>query len=129
MLGAEGGYCVGDPPKKGSSDLGDPAMALAVPVTQYRSEYLFHAPTNYTENYVNVVAPSGTVVDLDGVMLTDFEPIGASGYDLLRVRLADLPGGNHSITGDGPFGISVYGYAPATSYWYPGGLNLEAILE
>ena len=35
--------------------------------------------------------------------------------------------GNHEITGDQPFGITVYGYGAYTSYWYPGGLNLEEI--
>ena len=38
---------------------GDPAMALAVPVEQYRVEYQFHAPVNYETNYVNVTAPLG----------------------------------------------------------------------
>ena len=26
---------------------GDPSMTLAVPVAQYRTDYLFHAPQNY----------------------------------------------------------------------------------
>jgi hypothetical protein len=45
---------------------GDPAMALAVPIEQYRSYYLFHAPTNYLTNYVDITAPMGATVTLDG---------------------------------------------------------------
>ncbi|HET9993682.1 MAG TPA: IgGFc-binding protein, partial [Kofleriaceae bacterium] len=33
---------------------GDPAMSLAVPVEQFRSSYLFHAPVSYESNYVDV---------------------------------------------------------------------------
>jgi hypothetical protein len=33
----------------------------------------------------------------------------------------------HEITGTQPFGISVYGYGVDTSYWYPGGQNLELL--
>lgn len=109
---------------------GDPAMSLAVPVEQYRSAYLFHAPTNYLTNYVDITAPVGATVMLDGVAITNFTPIGASGFALARVTpLGPGPGndGNHSITGSQPFGISVYGYGDDTSYWYPGGLNLETV--
>jgi hypothetical protein len=111
--------------------VGDPAMALAVPVEQFRSEYLFHAPTNYDSNYVDVTAPMGTTVMLDGAPLA-FTPIGNTGFGFSRVYpLNPGPGidGNHSIFGTQGFGITVYGYGQFTSYWYPGGLNLTSILE
>jgi hypothetical protein len=111
-------------------NIGDPDIALAVPVEQYRSSYLFHAPTNYTTNYVDITAPVGATVTLDGAPVTNFTPIGTTGFALARVNpLGAGPGndGNHSITGSMPFGITVYGYGMDTSYWYPGGLNLELV--
>jgi hypothetical protein len=108
---------------------GDPAQTIAVPVDQYRTEYLFHAPTNYEVNYVNVTAPTGAQVTLDGAPATGFAPIGASGYSAARVQLGAGIGGNgdHTASSNEPFGISVYGYGQYTSYWYPGGLDLENI--
>jgi len=102
---------------------GDPGMTLAVATAQFRREYLFHAPTNYEVNYVNIVAPTGATITLDGAVQTGFTAIGSTGYGVLRKQLAK--NGNHRIEGDMPFGISVYGYGQYTSYWYPGGLNLE----
>ena len=110
---------------------GDPAMALAVPVEQFRTSYLFHAPVNYESNYVDVTAPMGAVVTLDGAPLV-LQPIGTSGYGLARVYPlgnGPLGDGNHSMSGDQPFGITVYGYGQYTSYWYPGGLNLTDIIN
>lgn len=110
---------------------GDPAMALAVPVEQFRTSYLFHAPTNYESNYVDVTAPMGATVMLDGAPLA-FTPIGATGYGFVRVfPLGAGPGndGNHSIIGSAAFGITVYGYGQYTSYWYPGGLNLTDLIN
>lgn len=106
---------------------GDPAMALAVPIDQFRSEYLFHAPVNYETSYVDITAAAGTEVVLDGDAVTGWSDIGSTGYRLARVtRLGRGPGrdGNHVVTGTGPFGITVYGYGQDTSYWYPGGLDL-----
>ena len=37
---------------------GDPAMTLAVPVEQYRTNYLIHAPTNYSDSFANIIAPT-----------------------------------------------------------------------
>lgn len=111
---------------------GDPAMTLAVPAEQFRASYLFHAPTSYESNYVDVTAPMGATVSLDGGSPLTFTPIGGSGYGLARVTgLGAGPGmdGNHNIQGDKGFGITVYGYGQYTSYWYPGGLNLDSILE
>jgi hypothetical protein len=33
--------------------------------------------------------------------------------------------GTHSVDATVPVGIEVYGYGQYTSYWYPGGQNLE----
>ena len=110
---------------------GDPSMSLAVPTDQFRSEYLFHAPVNYETNYVDITAPMGATIMLDGMPIPALQPIGASGWGLSRVTpLNDGPGadGNHMISGDMGFGISVYGYGMDTSYWYPGGLNLGRII-
>lgn len=83
--------------------------------------------TNYEVSYVNITAPAGATVTLDGTDITAFAPIGASGYGALRVQLDDGDAGNHLIASDLPFGITVYGYGHATSYWYPGGLDLQEI--
>src|SRR5262249_30915074 len=101
---------------------GDPAMTLAVPVDQVRRRYLVHAPTNYSSNYVEVIAPAGAQVTLDGAPVGGFAPVGGSNLSLARVALDNSGYGNHSIAGDQPFGIQVYGYGQYTSYWYPGGL-------
>jgi hypothetical protein len=103
---------------------GDPAMVLAVPVEQYRTQYLFHAPTNYEANYVNITAPTGATVTLDGLPLTAGTPVGASGYSIIQMPLDNSGNGNHTIEATDRVGISVYGYGFATSYWYPGGLEL-----
>jgi len=105
---------------------GDPAMAQAVPVEQYRVNYLFHAPTNYSANFVNVTAPTGAAVSLDGaaIPLAQFTAIGTTGYSIARLPLSNAGNGNHSIISPAKVGISVYGYGQYTSFWYPGGLDL-----
>jgi len=108
---------------------GDPAMALAVPVEQFRKSYLFHAPTNYTSNYVDVTVMAGVTVMLDNQAIPAGQPVGSEGWTLTRVQLSNGPAndGNHSISASQPFGITVYGYGQYTSYWYAGGLDLNDI--
>jgi hypothetical protein len=114
-----------------AGNTGDPSMALAVPIEQFRTQYLFHAPINYETNYVDITAPVGANVILDGTPVTNWTAIGGSGWQLARVTPLNngpLNDGNHSISGDMGFGISVYGYGMDTSYWYPGGLDLHQIV-
>jgi phage baseplate assembly protein gpV len=106
---------------------GDPAMTISVPTAQYRGDYSFHAPTNYESNFANITAPDGTKVLIDGVMVQGFMAIGATGFGVARVQLSNNGDGNHTITGDQDFGVQVYGYGQYTSYWYPGGLDLNLI--
>ena len=108
---------------------GDPAFTLAVPSEQYRIDYLFHAPTNYASNYVNVVAETGTTVTLDGAAIpaASFSPAGGE-FSVAKVLLDNSGDGNHRIESATAFGITVYGYGDYTSYWYAGGLDLEKLV-
>jgi hypothetical protein len=114
----------------GGSGTGDPAMSLAVPTAQYRLQYQFHAPTNYTSNYVNITAPMGADVVLDGTTVpqASYTAIGSTGFGVARVPLSNAGTGTHTATSTMRFGISVYGYGSYTSFWYPGGLDLQTIV-
>jgi len=104
---------------------GDPAMSLAVATEQFRYDYVFHVPASYPTSYVNVIAPVGATVELDGVALAGFTPIGGTGHGVLRAPIAS---GNHVVKANDRVGISVYGYGPTTSYWYPAGLDLDPVV-
>jgi hypothetical protein len=107
-----------------AQDCGDPSESVAVATAQFRTSYQFVAPTSYTENWVNVIAPAGASVTVDGAAVGGFAAIGGSGYDWAHVALSSANNGVHSASSASAFGIEVYGYGSYTSYMYPGGLNL-----
>ena len=110
---------------------GDPGMVFETPILQYRSSYDLLVPSTYPVNRLNVVAPTGAMVTLDGDALTSVSAgqqstIGAD-YDLFVLPVS--AGRHHLESTDGSrFGVKVYGVATYTSYVYAGGLDLE-ILE
>jgi hypothetical protein len=114
-------YMVGQSAGMGTSD---PAMVLAVNPKQWRSSYLIHAPVSWTANYVDLIAPTGAAVQVDGVNVADWWAVGTTGYSVAHVKLGSVGGGNHTITGNQGVSVSVYGLQNYGSYWYPGGLNL-----
>ena len=103
---------------------GDPALSLAVPSEQFRTSYTFLAPTTYAVSYVNVTAPDGANVLLDGAPVSGWRPVSGTGFSTARVMIS---GGAHRMSSDRAFGIVVYGFGSYTSYMYPGGLNFERI--
>jgi hypothetical protein len=108
--------------------LGDPAQTFATAVEQYRSNYVFLAPDDYTANYVDIVAKPGTNIVLDGQNLAATPQGVASGtYDVYRVKLGTGQAGAHVLSATQRVGIQVVGYGTATSYMYPGGLDLARI--
>ena len=114
-------------PEGGKGEPGDPSMALAVPVEQYRSYYRFLAPTTYQQNYVNVIAPTEATVLLDGspIQKSTFTAIGASSFGVAKIKIS---GGSHTVeSSSGGVGIAVYGVGSYTSYMYPGGLDLKIL--
>lgn len=108
---------------------GDPSQSFAVTVEQYRKRYVFLAPADYKTNYVDVVAPEGTELTLDGDNVSNaLEPIKGTSWYLGRVDLSSSgKDGVHVLEADNPIGIQVIGYGDNTSYQYPGGLNLGTI--
>jgi hypothetical protein len=124
MLGAS----ITDPNNVPPMQLGDPSQSNAIAVEQYRVKYVFLAPTDYTESYVDITQPMNAQVVLDGApVTTPATPIGSSGYGIARVLLGPGNNGAHVMTSAAPVGIQVIGYGAYTSYQYPGGLNLNAI--
>ena len=113
--------------QQAGGNTGDPAMTIAVPTEQYRTSYLFHAPTNYESSFVNITAPMAAKITLDGAPIPALSAIGGTGYGVARVQLSNAGDGTHAIAGDLAFGVQVYGYGQYTSYWYPGGLDLKYI--
>jgi hypothetical protein len=119
----------GDPnmPGDGGAGAGDPSQSIAIPSEQLRKDYTFVAPLSFDLSFVNVIAPAGTTVEVDGTLLTppDFSPIGDSGKGVARLPLSKQP--YHRASAAEPFGLVVYGYGKYTSYMYPGGLDLAKI--
>jgi len=115
---------------------GDPAFGLVAPSEQFRTEYTFVTPPSMEVSFVSVFAeiPEGddALIVLDGteIQASDYEEI-ANGWGVARFDITGTgTGGAHEISIDDPlalFGVEVYGFAPYTSYLYPGGLNLEVI--
>lgn len=106
---------------------GDPAQTNVVAVEQFRTEYVFLAPTDYDVSVADVVVPMGAEVRIDGAPIGPASPIGSSGYGVVRVELGDGVNGRHRLEANRHVGLQVMGYGFATSYQYPGGLNVRGI--
>ena len=106
--------------------MGDPALILSAPVEQFRDRYVFLTPTNYLDDYVNIVATPGTSVTLDGVPVStsQFTPVASGTYTVVRLKVSD---GVHSLEASAPVGVVVYGYDDDVSYGYPAGLSLSSL--
>ncbi|WP_437326263.1 IgGFc-binding protein [Sorangium sp. So ce381] len=112
-----------------SRQKGDPSQSHPTAVEQYRSKYVFLAPSDYDESYVDIIQPLDARITLDDAPVDVAPtPIGnGSGFGVARVRLGPGNGGAHVLTASAPVGIQVLGYGAYTSYQYPGGLNLVVI--
>jgi hypothetical protein len=107
---------------------GDPSQSFAVAVEQYRKKYVFLAPTDYKTNYVDVVAPANTTVNVDGQdVSSNLRPLNGTSYLIGRIKLGPGRNGAHVLESSNPVGIQVLGYGDNTTYQYPGGLNLGVI--
>jgi hypothetical protein len=129
-----GHFYAGSGGSEGNSE-GDPTFIMQVPLEQFRSEYVFLAPPTYTSDYVAIVAPPTARIEIDGVEVgLEPETVGDTTVSVTVVR---IPDGQHRMTGDQNFGVTVYGFGGPpqddpnrvqnVSYGYPAGLNLVEI--
>ncbi|MBM4372604.1 MAG: IgGFc-binding protein, partial [Deltaproteobacteria bacterium] len=93
---------------------------------QFLEEYVFLTPGAYLQDYINLTAPLGTQLTLDGAPVAQaLTPVGGSlGMGVLQLSVQD---GVHTVSGSASFGLTVYGYDCDVSYAYPGGLRLKTI--
>jgi hypothetical protein len=122
------GGSVIDPNAQPGMQLGDPSMSPMVATQQYRTRYIFLAPNDYDESYVDVVGTVGdNTLNLDGAPLTvQGTPLNTA-WSIYRVPLGPGNDGAHVLAADKPFGAQVIGYGNYTSYQYPAGLDLVQI--
>ncbi|HEX2871127.1 MAG TPA: IgGFc-binding protein [Polyangiaceae bacterium] len=107
---------------------GDPSMSMEVTPRQFRSSYTFLAPADYETNFADILVPADTTVTLDDAPLTGApQAIGATGWSVIREPLKPTGGGVHKLSANKGVGLQVMGFGHASSYYYPGGLNLELI--
>ncbi|MGQ9819008.1 MAG: lectin-like domain-containing protein [Candidatus Kapaibacteriales bacterium] len=119
----------------GASWLGDPFMMIIPPKEQFiDSCLLVNIQANeiqdnrtfrkvYQEHYLTLVVPQSAITStkIDGVLLSQssFQPIDRTGYFFLNLKVSE---GQHYVQSTEPIGIYAYGYGPANSYGYIGGM-------
>ena len=109
--------------------IGDPSLTVFPPVEQYRTEYVFLAPGSWTQSWVVIATPVGSVVTLDGApatgCITEFAgTVEGVSYESRRCA---VKAGAHQLSGDKPFGIVAYGYGSAGSYAVAGGADVKHV--
>lgn len=110
----------------GIAGIGDPAMIIAVPIEQFRKDYVFLVPTKYAENFVNIIAPAGAMVELDGLQIpqSSFSPFPGGQLSVARLKIAE---GTHRVSSTHKIGIVVYGWDQYVSYGYAGGAAVNML--
>ncbi len=113
---------------------GDPSQLLHPAAEQHRKEYVFLIPATFTTNYIVFAKPKAGMVTLDGVPLAMLEqsgctyaPIGMVANVEYEQVTCPATEGHHVVTGDKPFGLSVYGYYNVGSYAFVGGSDVKII--
>ncbi len=111
---------------------GDPAFTMSVPTQQFLKEYTVLTPPGYAFNYINVMAPAGADVLVDGQPLPPTSPLkqvapATDGLEAYGVAQHPVEVGVHTITAKKKIGLTAYGYDCDVSYAYPGGMRLLSL--
>lgn len=109
----------------------DPFMVQVQATRHYSSAYIFVTPTNdFPANYVQIMIPTyaTNAVLLDGVLVNPalFQEIGST---FMAVANVPVTVGQHILTSETSFGITVYGWGTYDSYGHPGCFHLGDVLE
>ncbi len=104
---------------------GDPFMMIIPPRRQYNTSYRFtNVQVNgvYRQQYITVIVSQADMdsIRLDGrIIKTPFSLVPNSCYAYVTLSMTD---GAHTIQSPSPMGLYVYGFGPADSYGYVGGM-------
>ena len=98
-----------------TTDHGDPGMTQLVPFDNFSTAFELTASGTFT-HHVELVAPVGAAVFIDGATVTGFTNVGASGY---RVSQQPLTPGFHRITSSVPVGGTLLGTAQYVGFLAP----------
>lgn len=121
---------------------GDPSLIIVPPVEQYLASYrtvniepIVAGRPLYDQHQITVFAPlSNTRIRVDGAAVPALTRIGTSDFGYAHL---DVSSGTHrSASAINPstgssegFGILIYGYGPAESYGYTGGMAFEKLYQ
>jgi hypothetical protein len=108
----------------GEGNLGDPAMLMAVPSVQWRTNYDILVPVNYQADFLNIIATEDAEVSIDGQPISGWRPVADGSY---KVAIVEVEDGTHKLTSETEFAVVSYGYGDDVSYAFPGGMNLRTI--
>ena len=111
------------------NNLTGPSMALVPAAERFRPDHWFHTTPGWAYTDIDVVAPAGAFVELDGVPLDAWESVEGSSWVVGHVRFASGDTELHSLVADAPIVAFVYSARTtepdkAISYWRPTGYSL-----
>lgn len=101
---------------EGGGDQGDPLLMIIPPVSRFGGEVVFQVPSTFANNYVNIAAGPAAVVKLDGGAVE--MQVGVPGHPWQFVRKS-VGAGVHTLSGNAPFGATLYGWSKGASYGHP----------
>ncbi len=119
--------------QNGAGRSGDPSLIVVPPVEQYLSSYRvtsieprLSGAAFYTQHRISCIVPlsHASSLTLDGVAAPAAVPIPGTTLGYVQCLVAR---GIHRLSCDTTFGIIVYGYGPAESYGYTGGMAFERL--
>jgi hypothetical protein len=108
---------------------GDPSQSTVASAEQFRTRYVFLAPSDYPVLYADITATEDAQITLDGAPIVEpWVRIGAGPWGVHRADLRRSGnGGAHTLEAKKPVGVQVIGFGDNTSFQYPAGLNLALI--
>jgi hypothetical protein len=98
----------------------DPSMSALVPTDRYLKDYPVLVPSGFADNWLLIVRNPGAQVLIDEApVIGSVATVGIGMWE--RVQVSVTPG-VHRLTSTEPFGVMLYGFDTAVSYFVPGGM-------
>ena len=106
----------------GTGATGDPMQVVLPPVDRASTRHVFALPAFYPSHFLNVAAPLGALLTLDGSALPQGQAIGNTGWTALRHPLG---AGVHVLEATRPVIAIVYGLGKDISYGHATALGAK----